>query len=71
MTIILCLVYPILMSKGKTKVALYGLGNIRDERLYRTFAAGKGIFPSFKSFAPLLFLSQMIYLIIGFHFSFY
>jgi double-strand break repair protein MRE11 len=34
-------VYPILMSKGKTKVALYGLGNIRDERLYNTFAQGK------------------------------
>ena len=29
--------YPILLRKGQTRVALYGLGNIRDERLYRTF----------------------------------
>ena len=29
--------YPILLRKGTTKVALYGLGNIRDERLYRMF----------------------------------
>lgn len=28
---------PILMRKGNTKVALYGLGNIRDERLNRAF----------------------------------
>ncbi|ORX55853.1 DNA repair exonuclease [Piromyces finnis] len=28
---------PILLKKGKTRLALYGLGNIRDERLYRTF----------------------------------
>jgi hypothetical protein len=32
------------MRKGNTKVALYGLGNIRDERLYNTFAQGKGQF---------------------------
>jgi hypothetical protein len=32
------------MRKGNTKVALYGLGNIRDERLYNTFAQGKGLF---------------------------
>ncbi|PQQ16401.1 double-strand break repair protein MRE11 [Prunus yedoensis var. nudiflora] len=30
-------VYPILMRKGATAVALYGLGNIRDERLNRMF----------------------------------
>lgn len=30
-------VYPILMKKGQTFIALYGLGNIRDERLHRTF----------------------------------
>ncbi|GAM24521.1 hypothetical protein SAMD00019534_076960 [Acytostelium subglobosum LB1] len=30
-------VYPLLLSKGETKLAIYGLGNIRDERLYRTF----------------------------------
>eukprot|EP00041_Stephanoeca_diplocostata_P032944 m.1073852 g.1073852 ORF g.1073852 m.1073852 type:complete len:666 (-) comp24237_c0_seq10:481-2478(-) len=29
---------PILIKKGDAKLALYGLGNIRDERLYRTFA---------------------------------
>ena len=26
-------VKPILFTKGKTKVALYGLGNMKDERL--------------------------------------
>ncbi|XP_054789530.1 double-strand break repair protein MRE11-like [Prosopis cineraria] len=30
-------VYPILIKKGSTAVALYGLGNIRDERLNRMF----------------------------------
>ncbi|CAN6560856.1 unnamed protein product [Malus baccata var. baccata] len=30
-------VYPILMRKGATSVAVYGLGNIRDERLNRMF----------------------------------
>ena len=34
-------VYPILIEKGITRVALYGLGNIRDERLYRTFEQKK------------------------------
>lgn len=29
--------YPILIRKGSTSVALYGLGNIRDERLNRMF----------------------------------
>lgn len=29
--------YPVLFSKGKELLALYGLGNIRDERLNRTF----------------------------------
>ncbi|PKU85900.1 Double-strand break repair protein MRE11 [Dendrobium catenatum] len=29
--------YPILIRKGTTSVALYGLGNIRDERLNRMF----------------------------------
>jgi double-strand break repair protein MRE11 len=28
---------PILMQKGTTKLALYGLGSVRDERLHRTF----------------------------------
>ncbi|EGG14929.1 DNA repair exonuclease [Cavenderia fasciculata] len=30
-------IYPLLIGKGETKIAIYGLGNIRDERLYRTF----------------------------------
>lgn len=30
-------VSPILIQKGGTKLALYGLGSIRDERLHRTF----------------------------------
>ncbi|KAF2076751.1 hypothetical protein CYY_001940 [Polysphondylium violaceum] len=30
-------VYPLLLSKGETKIAIYGLGNVRDERLHRTF----------------------------------
>ncbi|RKP22236.1 Metallo-dependent phosphatase-like protein [Syncephalis pseudoplumigaleata] len=32
---------PLLMRKGSTRLALYGLGNIRDERLYRTFVRRK------------------------------
>lgn len=30
-------VRPVLLQKGRTKLALYGLSNVRDERLYRTF----------------------------------
>lgn len=30
-------VKPVLLQKGRTKLALYGLSNVRDERLYRTF----------------------------------
>jgi double-strand break repair protein MRE11 len=30
-------VKPILLQKGNTKLALYGLSNVRDERLWRTF----------------------------------
>ncbi|XP_015759100.1 PREDICTED: double-strand break repair protein MRE11-like [Acropora digitifera] len=30
-------VSPILIQKGRAKLALYGLGSIRDERLHRTF----------------------------------
>ena len=29
--------HPILMTKGESKLALYGMGNVRDERLHRTF----------------------------------
>ncbi|EPS35139.1 hypothetical protein H072_11560 [Dactylellina haptotyla CBS 200.50] len=32
---------PILLQKGTTKLALYGLSNVRDERLFRTFRDGK------------------------------
>uniref|UniRef100_A0A7N8XRY6 Double-strand break repair protein n=1 Tax=Mastacembelus armatus TaxID=205130 RepID=A0A7N8XRY6_9TELE len=32
---------PILMQKGNTKLALYGLGSIPDERLYRMFVNNK------------------------------
>ena len=35
------LVKPVLLQKGRTKLALYGLSNVRDERLYRTFRDGK------------------------------
>jgi double-strand break repair protein MRE11 len=30
-------VKPVLLQKGSTKLALYGLSNVRDERLWRTF----------------------------------
>ena len=32
---------PVLLRKGRTNVALYGLGNVRDERLHRTFLSKK------------------------------
>lgn len=32
---------PLLIKKGKTKLAVYGLGSIRDERLHRTFLKKK------------------------------
>ncbi|KAJ1885357.1 meiotic recombination [Kickxella alabastrina] len=31
-------VSPVLLRKGTTRLALFGLGNVRDERLHRTFA---------------------------------
>ncbi|TPX67344.1 hypothetical protein SpCBS45565_g03855 [Spizellomyces sp. 'palustris'] len=34
-------VKPILLQKGTSKLALYGLGNVRDERLHRTFQKKK------------------------------
>lgn len=33
-------VHPILMQKGHSKLALYGLGNIREERLHRQWRSG-------------------------------
>jgi len=34
-------IHPVLVVKGSTKVALYGLGHVRDERLHRCFKLGK------------------------------
>ncbi|KAF9962955.1 Double-strand break repair protein mre11a [Mortierella alpina] len=34
-------VNPILLRKGETKLALFGMGNIRDERLHQTFLRRK------------------------------
>ncbi|XP_032232434.2 double-strand break repair protein MRE11 isoform X1 [Nematostella vectensis] len=34
-------VSPLLLQKGATKLALYGLGSVRDERLHRTFVNNK------------------------------
>ncbi|EME78810.1 uncharacterized protein MYCFIDRAFT_96229, partial [Pseudocercospora fijiensis CIRAD86] len=34
-------VKPVLLQKGKTKLALYGMSNVRDERLFRTFRDGQ------------------------------
>ncbi|KAK4101779.1 DNA repair exonuclease [Parathielavia hyrcaniae] len=34
-------VKPILLQKGKSKLALYGLSNVRDERMHRTFRDNK------------------------------
>ncbi|KAK8216140.1 double-strand break repair protein mus-23 [Phyllosticta capitalensis] len=33
-------VKPLLLQKGRTKLALYGMSNVRDERLFRTFRDG-------------------------------
>ena len=32
---------PVLLQKGATRIALYGLGNVRDERLHRAFRYNK------------------------------
>lgn len=37
-------VKPILLQKGSTKLALYGMSNVRDERLFRTFREGNAKF---------------------------
>lgn len=34
-------VKPVLLQKGRTKLALYGLSNVRDERMFRTFRDNK------------------------------
>lgn len=33
-------VKPVLLQKGSTKLALYGMSNVRDERLHHTFTGG-------------------------------
>eukprot|EP00922_Rhytidocystis_sp_ex-Travisia-forbesii_P043416 GHVS01064752.1.p1 GENE.GHVS01064752.1~~GHVS01064752.1.p1 ORF type:complete len:512 (+),score=67.88 GHVS01064752.1:247-1782(+) len=45
-------VSPLLLTKGTTKLALYGLGNVRDERLHRAFQAGKVKFVSPEGHEP-------------------
>ncbi|OAD65622.1 hypothetical protein PHYBLDRAFT_88567, partial [Phycomyces blakesleeanus NRRL 1555(-)] len=35
---------PILLQKGDTKLALYGIGNIPDERMHRLWRTGKVVF---------------------------
>ncbi|KAI9670431.1 MAG: meiotic recombination [Trizodia sp. TS-e1964] len=37
-------VKPILLQKGNTKLAMYGMSNVRDERLHRTFRTGNVTF---------------------------
>lgn len=37
-------VSPLLFKKGSTKLALYGLGNVKDERLHRVFRDNKAKF---------------------------
>jgi double-strand break repair protein MRE11 len=34
-------VNPVLFTKGKTKLALYGIGHMKDERLNLAFEKGK------------------------------
>lgn len=34
-------VSPVLLEKGNTRLAIYGIGNIKDERLYRSFEKNK------------------------------
>jgi double-strand break repair protein MRE11 len=34
-------IYPVLLQKGTTRLALYGLGSMREERLHRMWKAGK------------------------------
>lgn len=38
------LIKPVLLQKGRTKLALYGMSNVRDERLFRTFRDQKAKF---------------------------
>lgn len=37
-------VKPVMLQKGETKLALYGISNVRDERLFRTFKEKKVTF---------------------------
>lgn len=52
---------PILLRKGKTKFALYGLGAVRDERLHRTFLQKKVTMlrpPAAEEYYSMLILHQ-------------
>lgn len=53
-------VKPVLLVKGDTKLALYGLGNIRDDRINRAFGSGKVQFerPAGEDWFNLLVLHQ-------------
>lgn len=37
-------VKPLMLQKGSTKLALYGISNVRDERIYRSFKDGQVTF---------------------------
>lgn len=50
-------IVPVLLQKGSTKIALYGLGNIRDERLARAFQTPGSVEWCCTSFCLLLTLS--------------
>lgn len=54
-------VSPILLKKGETRLALYGLSHIRDERLGRLFRDGKVCFnklPDDENWFNMLVLHQ-------------
>jgi double-strand break repair protein MRE11 len=53
--------YPILLVKGSTKIALYGIGNIKDERLYLALQNKKVNFhrpDDYKSWFNILIVHQ-------------
>jgi double-strand break repair protein MRE11 len=56
--------YPILLVKGNTKIALYGIGNIKDERLYLALQNKKVNFhrpDDYKSWFNILIVHQNRY----------
>ncbi|KAJ5506973.1 Mre11 DNA-binding [Penicillium expansum] len=63
---------PVLLQKGRTKLALYGMSNVRDERLFRTFRDGKVKFfqPSVQKsdcYLPENFLPEFLDLVVWGH----